>query len=135
VLIYTAILTTVIAAMSVTLAMRIPVKLNVLKDRANLVRETNDGWMENVYRLQIMNTSETPHQFAITVKGLPGARLVTDTPIVNLSGAAAVVVPVSVQVDPNAVPPGSHRIDFEVKAVGDEKLAAEAYSSFYLRAP
>ena len=63
VLIYSAILGTVIAAMAVTLALRVPVKLNVLKDRANLVRETNDGWMENVYRLQIMNTSETPHQF------------------------------------------------------------------------
>ena len=135
VLIYTAILATVIAAMSVTLAMRVPVKLNVLKDRANLVRETNDGWMENVYRLQIMNTSETPHRFAMSVRGLPGVRLVADTPVVSVAGAASIIVPVSVQVDPSAVSPGSHRIDFEVRAVDDEQLAAHSNSSFYLRAP
>ena len=135
VLIYTAILATVIAAMSVTLAMRIPVKLNVLKDRANLVRETNDGWMENVYRLQIMNTSETPHRFEMSVRGLPGVRLVADSPVVSVAGASSLVVPVSVQVEPSAVTPGSHRIDFEVRAVDDDRLAAGANSSFYLRAP
>jgi cytochrome c oxidase accessory protein FixG len=135
VLIYSAILLTVVAALATSLAVRVPVKLNVLKDRANLVRETNDGWMENVFRLQIMNTSETPHRFAVTVSGLPGARLVTDTPVVSVAGAASIVVPVSVQVDPNALTPGSHRIDFEVKAVEDERLSAGAHSSFYLRAP
>jgi len=135
VLIYTAILGMVIAALAVSLAMRVPVKLNVLKDRANLVRETNDGWMENVYRLQIMNTSETPHRFSLAVTGLPGARLVSDTPVVSVSGASSIVVPVSVQVDPSAVSPGSHRIEFEVRAVEDDRIAAGAYSSFYLRAP
>jgi polyferredoxin len=135
VLVYTGILVTVIAAMSATLALRVPVKLNVLKDRANLVRETNDGWMENVYRLQIMNTAETPHRFQMSVRGLPDARLVANTPVVDVAGASSIIVPVSVQVDPNAVAPGSHRIDFEVRAVDDDRLTASANSSFYLRAP
>jgi len=99
------------------------------------VRETNDGWMENVYRLQIMNTAETPHRFAMSVKGLPGVRLVSDTPTVSVAGASSIVVPVSVQVDPAAVSPGSHRVDFEVRAVDDDRLTASANSSFYLRAP
>jgi cytochrome c oxidase accessory protein FixG len=135
VLVYTGILATVIAAMSITLALRVPVKLNVLKDRANLVRETNEGLMENVYRLQIMNTAETPHRFAISVRGLPEARLVADTPLVSIAGASSTIVPVSVQVDPNAVKPGSHRIDFEVRALDDDRLVASANSSFYLTAP
>ena len=135
VMIYAAIISIVVGAMAVALAMRVPVKLNVLKDRASLVRETSDGWLENVYRLQIMNTSETPHRFTLAVTGIPGAKLVTETPAVDLAGAASIVVPVSVRVDPNAAAPGSHRIDFEVKAEGDDTLAARAKSSFYLRAP
>ena len=63
-------------------------------------------WMENVYRLQIMNTAETPHQFAMSVRGLPEARLVADTPVVSVAGASSIIVPVSVQVDPSAVKPG-----------------------------
>jgi polyferredoxin len=125
----------VVGAMTVTLAMRVPVKLNVLKDRANLVRETSAGLFENVYRLQIMNTAETPHRFAVTVTGLPGAKLITETPTVEIPGAASMVVPVSVQIEPNAAAPGAHRIEFEVKAEGDDTLAARAKSSFYLRAP
>jgi cytochrome c oxidase accessory protein FixG len=135
VLIYSAILCIVIAALAVALAMRVPVKLNVLKDRANLVRETSDGWMENVYRLQIMNTAEKAHEFAIAVRGLPDARLVSDAPVVSVAGASSIVVPVSVQVDPAAVSAGSHRIDFEVRAADDERLSASANSSFYMRAP
>jgi cytochrome c oxidase accessory protein FixG len=135
VIVYMAILSTVVVAMAVTLAMRVPVKLNVLKDRANLVRETNDGWLENVYRLQIMNTAETPHRFVLAVTGLPGAKLVSDAPAVDVAGASSVVVPVRVQLEPNAAAPGSHRIDFEVKAQDDPSLAARARSSFYLSVP
>jgi polyferredoxin len=135
VLVYTGILAAAIVTMSITLAMRVPVKLNVLKDRANLVRETNEGLMENVYRLQIMNTAETPHRFVLEVTGLPGAKLVSDAPAVDVAGASSVVVPVSVQLEPNAAAPGSHRIDFEVKAQDDPSLAASARSSFYLSAP
>jgi len=135
VLIYSAILATVVVAMTASLAMRVPVKLNVLKDRANLVREASDGWVENVYRLQIMNTAESGHRFQVSVRGLPDVRLVSETPVVTVAGASSVVVPVSVQVDPAAVAPGSHRIDFEVRAVDNERLSASSNSSFYVRAP
>jgi hypothetical protein len=62
-------------------------------------------------------------------------RLETDTPLARVAGASSVSVPVSVQVDPTAVTPGSHRIDFEVRAIDDDRLAATAYSTFYMRAP
>jgi cytochrome c oxidase accessory protein FixG len=58
VLVYTAILWTLIIALGISLWMRTPMKVNVLRDRGTLARITPDGNLENVFRLQIMNATE-----------------------------------------------------------------------------
>ena len=59
VLVYTAILWAVIIAAAVGLWVRVPLKVDVIRDRAAIAREVEGGKIENVYRLQIMNTAET----------------------------------------------------------------------------
>ena len=132
VLVYTGILATVIAAMSITLALRVPVKLNVLKDRANLVRETNEGLMENVYRLQIMNTGESPHSYRIGVTGLPGASVVGVDGPVAIAGATTQSVPLRVRAAESAGVPGVNKIEFKVEAVDDPQLAVLEKSTFII---
>jgi peptide/nickel transport system substrate-binding protein len=39
------------------MAMRTPFKADVVRDRGTLARQVDDGWVENVYRLQIMNAT------------------------------------------------------------------------------
>ena len=67
VIIYAAILLALAAATAWSLSMRIPLKVNVLKDRGTLSREVDDGSIENIYRLQIMNTGDK------SVRADPGA--------------------------------------------------------------
>ena len=57
-LVYTAILAAVVAAAVVALFMRVPLKVDVIRDRGAMVREVEDGELENVYRLQVMNATE-----------------------------------------------------------------------------
>ena len=71
-LVYTAILATVVVAAAVALWMRVPLKVDVIRDRGAMVREVEDGELENVYRLQVMNATESAHRYRITVEGLPG---------------------------------------------------------------
>src|SRR5690606_34283377 len=52
VLVYGSVLALIMAAWSVGLALRTPLTVNVIRDRAALVREADDGRLENVYRLQ-----------------------------------------------------------------------------------
>ncbi len=131
VLVYIGILAAVITAMVVSLYVRVPLKVNVLRDRANLVRETSEGLLENVYRVQILNTSEHPHRFAVSVSGIPGAKVVAEASSVELAGAGTTTVPISVQVEPTAVRSGSNPIEFEVKSIDDASLVATAKTSFY----
>jgi cytochrome c oxidase accessory protein FixG len=116
VLVYGAILLLVSGALLASLLLRTPFKVDVLRDRASLARIVDEGRIENVYRLQIMNASEQPQRYRIAAGGLPGLTLVRSEEV-EVGPAAARWVPVAVQLPPQdakAAGPGAHRIDFEV---------------------
>jgi cytochrome c oxidase accessory protein FixG len=71
VLAYTGILAAIAVAGAASLMARLPVKMDVIRDRASLAREVEGGRIENVYRLQLMNTDEHPRRLALGVAGDP----------------------------------------------------------------
>ncbi len=129
IVIYTAILVVTAAAMIVTLAMRNPIRLDISRDRTTLVKETETGWLENLYQVQIINTDEQPHRLQLSVSGLPGIRL-APLPIVNVPAGSTHELNVSVQVEPQNAPPGSSKIQFRLVTDQTPPLTAEAQSSF-----
>jgi len=116
VLMYGGILLVVIAAVLVTLYSRVPVKVDVIRDRANTLREGDDPVVENIYRLQIMNTDEAPREFTIGVSGLKEMKLVSETQPIRLAGASNRMVPVRVRVEREYAAKGSNRIEFTIEA-------------------
>jgi polyferredoxin len=85
-----------------------------------------DGRIENVYRLQLMNASESPQRFRIAVAGLHGAVLATGTQV-DVGATEARWAPVSVQLPPeaaHALGAGAHPLRFEVTRASDGAGAA-----------
>jgi cytochrome c oxidase accessory protein FixG len=123
VIVYTTILVAMSAAVAASLALRTPFKVDVVRDRASLARIVDEGRIENVYRLQIMNASEQTQRYRIAVAGLSGAQLVgSGVDAVEVGPAAARWVPVAVQVPPAAAQSagsGAHRIDFTITQQAD----------------
>ena len=115
VLIYIAILGTVVTAMGVSLAMRVPFKVDVVRDRGSLARIAEGGRIENVFRLQIMNATESVQRFHISVEGLPDLRVVSENDIA-IAPTQARWVAVRVQAPFEGAVPGSHPIRFEIVA-------------------
>lgn len=68
------------------LATRKGFAVDVIKDRGTMARETGNGNIENVYRLQVMNTTETPQTYHASVQGLAGLTLATH-PVLNVPAA------------------------------------------------
>jgi polyferredoxin len=58
-----------------------PLKVDIIRDRSVLAREADDGRIENVYMLQIMNTEEIPHRYRVSVDGLAGAEIAGETEV------------------------------------------------------
>lgn len=110
VLIYSAILGLVIVAFMASLYLRTPFKANVVRDRGVMARIVDDGYVENVYRLQVMNASDQPQRFTIEVASLDQAKWIAPVDI-SLKAAEARWIPVSVRVPPEvaqAMGSGTH---------------------------
>jgi len=134
VLVYTAILGIILLAFFIALAMRHPFKVDVVRDRASLARLVDDGQIENIYRLQIMNATEQPQRYRVTVQGLPGIVLGA-VPEIRLAPAEARWVTLGARVPPESAQkagPGAHAIQFEIglltTEVGGQTTASAAVS-------
>ncbi len=132
VLLYTGILFVVLVAAVVTLAHRVPVKVDVIRDRVPMSAGAGDGRVENVYRLQIMNTDETPRRFTIAVSGMPQIVLESRENPVDLPGARSRMIPVRVLALPGADAHGSQNIVFTVtgEAPGTEPVVITEHARF-----
>jgi cytochrome c oxidase accessory protein FixG len=132
VLVYSAILWIVIIAAGVSLWNRVPLKVDVIRDRTAISREVAGGMIENVYRLQIMNASESARAYRLSVSGIPGIRIPGE-PVIEVDGAASRLVPVSVRIAPGAAAAGTHRIDFGIESTDDAGVAVREKSVFIVR--
>ena len=114
VLVYTAILGSVILAMLMSLAMRDPFRVDVERDRSILARQVEGGRIENIYRLQVMNASESPLQVHVQADGLPGLVVETEHNLL-VDAAQSRWFVVHVQLPFEQAAPGSHVIHFHVQ--------------------
>ena len=75
VLIYGAALLASMLGLVVTMALRSPVSMDVMRDRGIMARMGDGGRIENVYRVQLMNHSKTAADYVLSAEGLPGLRV------------------------------------------------------------
>ena len=132
VVVYAAVLAAIALAAGASLYLRVPLKVDVIRDRAAIAREVEGGRIENVYRLQIMNTTERARTFEIAVEGLPTLALATE-PRVEVRAADSRLLPVRVRVDPGSAAVGTHAIRFRVRALDDAQVAVVEKSVFIVR--
>lgn len=134
VLLYAVVLTAIIVALGTALYLREPLKANIIRDRTNLGRETDDGLLENVYRMQIMNMDEKPHRYRLTASGVKDIKVVTvDRQPLEVGAATTHNVFVSLQVDPSNVKPGSTPVHIRVQDVDDPAISVNEKASFLAR--
>ena len=116
ILIYTSILLAIVIAMGVSMALRTPFKVNVVRDRGVLARIVERGRIENVYQLQIMNATEATQKYRITAEGLPGLAIASEN-VVTVDSTQAVRLAVRVQAPYDVAAPGTHPIRFEIESM------------------
>jgi cytochrome c oxidase accessory protein FixG len=117
VLLYTAILWAIIIAAGVTLWNRVPVRVDVMRDRNTLGREVSGGMIENVYRLQVMNTQEHAQRFIVSARGLEGLAVHGIEQPLEIGPAESRMFAISLRADSEATPKGISRIEFDITAV------------------
>lgn len=128
VVMYILMLSIILIAALTSLAIRKPFKVDIIRDRASLVRETDDGRLENSYSIRIMNVSEQVRHFRIEVEGMDDMKLETDHKEIVVQPTENELIAVRVQVDPEEAPKGSHEIHFTVESLEDGSTVHEKSS-------
>ncbi|GAB3000876.1 cytochrome c oxidase accessory protein CcoG [Psychrosphaera aestuarii] len=80
-------------------ASRVPLELNIERDRNVLYRTNNDGLIENTFTLQVLNKSQTNQSYSITIEGLNEYQFYGETSF-SVSAGEVYKQPVSIAVDP-----------------------------------
>ena len=126
VLFYSSVLVGLSVAMLVSMATRVPLKVDVVRDRAALSRMVAGGKLENVYSLQIMNATEATQRYRISATGLQELQVASD-PEVEIGPAESRWVPVQLQIPYGSASSGSHPVFFEVhNTAGDDKVVEKS---------
>jgi cytochrome c oxidase accessory protein FixG len=128
-LFYTTIFAGIIVAFLYTLSQRVPLRVDVIRDRLTLSRETPSGGIENIYRLQVINMDGKPHRYAITAKGIEGLKVTSDHQF-EVPALGTVNLNVTLEAARLAVNRPTQPIQFEIRAQDDDRLVREAKSSF-----
>jgi cytochrome c oxidase accessory protein FixG len=128
ILIYTGILMLIILIAALSLTLKSPLKVDVIRDRG-LPRTTENGSIDNVYRLQIMNTEELSHHYTIEVSGIPGITIVSDTNF-DMPAATTKVVPARIRVPADTAKKGSTKITFTVRDIDNAKVSVSEKAAF-----
>jgi cytochrome c oxidase accessory protein FixG len=129
-LVYGAVLMAVCSAFVWGLATRVPLQVNVIRDRSSLGRQVQDGLIENVYQLRIMNMTEKPRAFVFTVKGLDGMRIEGEERI-ELNAVETRSVPLRVLAPASAGKTGANEIFFEISPKDEPGLQLREKTTFF----
>ncbi len=101
---------------------RTPIGLDVIRDRNSLYRETNDGLIENVYIIKLLNMDTQDHSYTLTAEGMPELILKKDRAEIVVKSGEVAELPVRIQVDAYHLKQRSNKISFTLKAIGFEEL-------------
>ena len=119
VMIYSILLWGIIIATGVGLYLRAPLKVDIIRDRSVLSRELVDGLIENVYRLQIMNTQELPQALAITATGIDGLKIGGITLPIKIAPVTTQMITLHLRAPAENARTGATAIVFHIDPVDD----------------
>ena len=130
IIIYAVLLASIMAAYVYSFSQRIPLGLDVIRDRNTLYRETSEGLIENVYTLKILNMDKVQHQYELTVSGIPGLTLHKDMPTIVVASGGVQELPVRLRADEAELEARSSDVVFSLVAIDNDTLAVTEDARF-----
>jgi cytochrome c oxidase accessory protein FixG len=129
IMLYTGILLVITAIFVYSLSTRIPMRVDVLRDRGVMSREVGDGLTENVYLLHIMNMQDTDRTFTVKAEGLEGIRM-DGQDTFTVQALQNMTQPINVRVPAGEGKPGANPINFVIVDTLNPDIRRDEKSTF-----
>ncbi|WP_286270922.1 cytochrome c oxidase accessory protein CcoG [Thalassotalea hakodatensis] len=110
---------------------RVPVSLDIIRDRTELAKENFNGDIENVYTLKVLNKSQIDNTYRLSVKGIENIQW-HGPKEVTVKAASVQMLPMSLSVDPYELEEYMTDIIFVIELISDEdEVSLEHESRFF----
>jgi cytochrome c oxidase accessory protein FixG len=110
---------------------RVPLSLDIIRDRTELAKENFNGEIENVFTLKVLNMSQTDNTYKLEVKGLENSEWHGKKEIF-VKAASVFTLPISISIDPYELKGYMTDISFTVTQISDEDdVSIETESRFF----
>lgn len=130
IVVYGVLLLAGLAGIIYGISQRVPVALDVIRDRNALFRETDDGLIENVYKLKILNKDEREHRYRLSASGVEGLMLLVDEVDIRIAAGQVHDVAARLRADRSRLLHPSSDVTFRVQALGQPHIAASERARF-----
>ena len=123
VIFYAIILLAITAGSFYSILARMPLAMDVIRDRNSLYRETNEGLIENVYIIKILNMDQQDHSYELSVDGVDDLIMKMDATSLLVQSGEVLEIPVRLQVDAYNLKKRSNEISFSLIATDNKELS------------
>ncbi|MDH5394637.1 MAG: cytochrome c oxidase accessory protein CcoG [Gammaproteobacteria bacterium] len=130
IVIYGALLIIMSIALIYSIATRIPLELDIIRDRNALYRETTEGLIENIYTLKLINMDTIDHEYRLEINGIKDMLFIKPERTIKIKSGEVVNLPVRIQIDPVNITKTSSTIEFHLKATDTAGLAVTEKARF-----
>jgi cytochrome c oxidase accessory protein FixG len=131
IILYATILLLITIAAAWAIGSRLPLKVDVIRDRSIMAREVEDGLIENLYTLRVMNTDERHHTYRLSVSGLPTLTL-ANTREIDVPATTTRSISVALHAEPEQGRKGSQPVAIDIVDVDNPKITLHEKAAFYL---
>ncbi|TPV57867.1 cytochrome c oxidase accessory protein CcoG [Aestuariibacter sp. GS-14] len=121
---YLVVLLVMVGLLIADIATRVPLEVDIIRDRNSLYRENLNGQIENVYTLKVLNKSQSQYTYTIKVEGLAEYQFIGEQ-VVTVEGGEVFSLPVSVATDPENLDGRVTEIYFHVSTTGQDGSIVE----------
>jgi polyferredoxin len=109
---------------------RIPMDLDIIRDRNQLYRINTEGLVENTFTLKILNKSQKDHRYEISIDGLNNYSIIGKTSVTIRTGESY-SLPLSIAIDPYDLSSPITEFDFVLNRADDPDVKIEHSSKYF----
>ncbi|MEM7209240.1 MAG: cytochrome c oxidase accessory protein CcoG [Pseudomonadota bacterium] len=130
--VYTVLLVVLVSVLGFGLANRIPLELDIIRDRNALFREASNGYLENVYTVRVMNMEERDHTYTLNVDGELDFFINGKNTSIDIQVPAGEVASraISLQVDPYTLTRSNYEIFISITSQSNAELTRREPARF-----
>lgn len=130
IIIYFILLVIISSALIYKMATRIPLELDIIRDRNALYRETNEGLIENIYTLKVINMDDKSHEYTLAIVGIKGMEVIQKAPRIIVQSGEVFELPISIRVDPINLKRAAQSLEFDLISTSNPDIKVNETGRF-----